>query len=41
MDRVTRMREKAIRRNDTHATDQINKLHRVIDVVQKRIARLK
>jgi len=41
MDRVTRLREKAIRRNDTQATTQINKLQRVIDVVQQRIARLK
>ena len=41
MDRVARMREKAIKRNDTFATEQINKLHRVMDVLQRRIARLK
>jgi hypothetical protein len=41
MDRVARLREKAMRRNDTQATDQINKLQRVIGVVQQRIARLK
>ena len=41
MDRVSRMREKAMKRNDTQATDQINKLHRVIGTVQQRIARLK
>ena len=41
MDRVARLREKAMRRNDTQAADQINKLQRVIGVVQQRIARLK
>ncbi len=41
MDRVARLREKAMRRNDTQTTDQINKLQRVIGVVQQRIARLK
>jgi hypothetical protein len=41
MDRVARLREKAIRRNDTQAANQISKLQRVIDVVQRRIARLK
>ena len=41
MDRVARLREKAMRRNDTQAADQINKLQRVIGVVQQRVARLK
>jgi hypothetical protein len=41
MDRVARMREKAVKRNDLKAADQINQLHRVIDLVQRRIARLK
>jgi hypothetical protein len=41
MDRVARLREKAMRRNDTQAADQINKLQRVIGAVQQRIARLK
>jgi len=41
MDRVARLREKALRRNDTQTADQINKLQRVIGVVQRRIARLK
>jgi len=41
MDRVSRLREKAMRRNDTQTADQINKLKRVIGVVQQRIARLK
>jgi hypothetical protein len=41
MDRVALLREKAMRRNDTQAADQISKLQRVIGVVQRRIARLK
>jgi len=41
IDRVARLREKAIRRNDTQTADQIGKLQRVIGVVQQRIARLK
>jgi len=41
MDRVARLREKAIRRNDTQAANQISKLQRVIGVVQQRVARLK
>lgn len=41
LDRVALLREKATRRNDTQAADQISKLQRVIGVVQRRIARLK
>ena len=41
MDRVARLREKAIRRNDTQVADQINKLQRVFGVMKQRIARLK
>jgi hypothetical protein len=41
MDRVARLREKAIKRNDFQAADQINKLQRGFNVVQQRIARLK
>jgi hypothetical protein len=41
MDRVARMRDKAIKRNDVKAADQINRLQRVIEVAQRRIARMK
>lgn len=41
MDRVVRMRDKALKRNDVKAADQINRLQRVIDVAQQRIVRLK
>jgi hypothetical protein len=41
MDRIARLREKAIKRNDFQAANQIHKLQRVFDVVQHRIARLK
>ena len=41
MDRVTRMREKAIKRNDTKAADQINRLQRVINLMQRRVERFK
>jgi hypothetical protein len=41
MDRVARLREKAIKRNDLHAADQINHLQRTITVAQRRITRLK
>lgn len=41
MDRVARMREKAIKRNDLKAADQINRLQRVIDLVQRRVERFK
>ena len=41
MDRVARMREKAMKRNDVRAADQINQLQRVINLVQRRIVRLK
>jgi hypothetical protein len=41
MDRVVRLREKAVKRNDLIAADQINELQRVIDVVQRRITRMK
>ena len=41
LERVGRLREKAIKRNDVQAAHQINKLQRVFDVMQQRIARLK
>jgi len=41
MDRIARMREKAVKRNDVKAAQQIHKLQRVIGLVQDRIARLK
>jgi hypothetical protein len=41
MDRIARMREKAVKRNDVKAADQIHKLQRVIGLVQHRIERLK
>jgi hypothetical protein len=41
MDRITRMREKAMKRNDVKAANQIHKLQRVMVLVQDRIARLK
>jgi hypothetical protein len=41
MDRVTTLREKAIKRKDFGAADQINRLQRVINVVQRRLSRLK
>jgi hypothetical protein len=41
MDRVARMHEKAIKRQDFRAADQINGIQRVIDLVQRRIGRLK
>jgi hypothetical protein len=39
-DRISRLREKAMKRNDLTAAEQISKLQRVIDLVQRRIARL-
>jgi hypothetical protein len=41
MARVARLREKAMRRSDFKAANQINKIERVIDVVQRRITRMK
>ena len=41
MDRVARMREKAMKRNDLRAADAIQRLQRGMDLVQKRIVRLK
>jgi hypothetical protein len=41
MDRVVRLREKAIKRNDLRAAGEINQLHRAIDVARRRIVRLK
>jgi hypothetical protein len=41
MERVLRLREKAIRRNDLKATDQISQLQRSLDVAKRRITRLK
>jgi hypothetical protein len=41
MDRVARLREKAIKRNDLQAADQINQLQRTITVAQRRVTRLK
>jgi hypothetical protein len=39
-DRIARLREKAMKRNDVTAAEQISRLQRVIDLVQRRIARL-
>ena len=41
MDRVALLRDKALRGNDHEAADQITKMQRVINVVQRRISRLK
>jgi hypothetical protein len=41
LDRVARLREKAMKRNDLRAADQINHLQRVFNVAQRRIVRLK
>jgi hypothetical protein len=41
LDRVARLREKAVKRNDLGAADQINRLQRVINVAQRHITRLK
>jgi predicted nucleic acid-binding Zn-ribbon protein len=41
MDRITRLREKAMKRKDLRAADQINQLQRTIDVAQRRVVRLK
>ena len=41
MDRVARLREKAIKRNDLKAADQIKQLQRTFTVAQRRITRLK
>jgi hypothetical protein len=38
---VARMREKAIRRKDFKAADQIKRIQRVIDVVRRHVIRLK
>jgi hypothetical protein len=40
MDRVALLREKAIKRNDLGAANQIDRLQKVINVVQRRIKRL-
>ncbi len=41
MDRVARLREKAIKRSDFQAADQISRLEKAINVAQSRITRLK
>jgi len=41
MDRVALLREKALKRNDHQAASQIGQLQRVINLVQRRITRLK
>jgi hypothetical protein len=41
MDRVARIREKAIKRNDIEAATQIGRLQKAIDVAQRRIVRIK
>jgi hypothetical protein len=41
LDRVARLREKAVKRNDTRAADQSNLLQRLINVAQRHIVRLK
>ncbi|MGA1982272.1 MAG: hypothetical protein ABSG84_07350 [Acidobacteriaceae bacterium] len=39
--RIASLREKAIKRSDLRAADEINKIERVIDVVKRRITRMK
>jgi hypothetical protein len=41
IDRVARLREKAIKRSDFQTADQIARLQRSINVAQSRITRLK
>ena len=41
MDRVARLREKAIKRNDLQAADQINQLQRTIAAAQLSVTGLK
>jgi hypothetical protein len=41
MDRIVRMREKAMKRNDLRTADQINQLQRAMNLAQRRIGRLK
>lgn len=41
MDRVLRLRAKAMKRNDLKAADQIGQLQRSLDVARRRITRLK
>ena len=41
MDRVARLREKAIKRSDFKAADQITRLQKSINIAQSRITRLK
>jgi hypothetical protein len=41
MDRASRLYEKAVKRNDLKAVDQITQLRRTINVAQHRITRLK
>jgi hypothetical protein len=41
MDRIARMREKAMKRNDVQAVDKIYQLQQGIDLVKSQIERLK
>jgi DNA mismatch repair ATPase MutS len=41
IDRITRLREKAIKRSDLKTADQINQLQRSLDVAMRRVTRLK
>lgn len=41
IDRVARLREKAMKRNDLQAARQINQLQRAMNVAHRRILRLK
>ena len=41
MDRVARLREKAMKRNDLAAADQISQLQMAIDVAQRQVVSLK
>jgi hypothetical protein len=41
IDRIARLREKAIKRSDFRAADQIARLQKSINVAQSRITRLK
>ena len=41
MDRIARMRDKAMKRNDVQAVDKIYQLQQGIDLVKRQIERLK
>jgi hypothetical protein len=41
IDRVIRLHEKAVKRNDLAVADQIHQLHQSLDLAQRHITRLK